>query len=94
MTKAQQVFEAMMEKELTRAINELKRSAQVIQSLCPQGYIHPVLGSIHAAIADFQEALAQPKQKPTQRTEQNFCSRCGKRTADLTTIHTCTPPQD
>jgi hypothetical protein len=32
--------------------------------------------------------------KQSQRTEQNFCSRCGKRTADLTTIHTCTPPQD
>jgi hypothetical protein len=31
---------------------------------------------------------------PLQRTEQNFCSRCGKRTADLTTIHTCTPPHD
>ena len=30
---------------------------------------------------------AQPAQ------EQNFCERCGKRTADLTTIHTCTPPQ-
>jgi len=29
-----------------------------------------------------------------QRTEQNFCSRCGKRTADLTLIHTCTPPKD
>ena len=28
---------------------------------------------------------------PPQRTEQNFCSRCGKRTND---IHTCTPPQD
>ncbi len=27
-----------------------------------------------------------------QRTEQNFCPRCGKRTKDLTTIHTCTPP--
>ena len=27
-------------------------------------------------------------------TEQNFCPRCGKRTADLTTIHTCTPPQE
>jgi len=26
--------------------------------------------------------------------EQNFCPRCGKRTADLTTIHTCTPPQE
>jgi hypothetical protein len=30
-----------------------------------------------------------------QRTEErNFCPRCGKRTADLTVIHTCTPPQD
>ena len=30
---------------------------------------------------------------PPQRTEErNFCSRCGKRTADLTVIHTCTPP--
>jgi hypothetical protein len=34
------------------------------------------------------EALAQPAQ------ERNFCPRCGKRTADLTVIHTCTPPQE
>jgi hypothetical protein len=27
---------------------------------------------------------------PPQRTEQNFCPRCGKRTKY---IHTCTPPQ-
>lgn len=33
-------------------------------------------------------ALAQPEQ------ERNFCARCGKRTADLTVIHTCTPPQE
>jgi hypothetical protein len=26
------------------------------------------------------------------KREWNFCERCGKRTADLTTIHTCTPP--
>jgi hypothetical protein len=32
-------------------------------------------------------ALAEPD-------ERNFCPRCGKRTADLTTIHTCTPPQE
>ena len=32
-----------------------------------------------------KEALAQPE-------ERNFCSRCGKRTTDLITIHTCTPP--
>jgi len=34
-----------------------------------------------------KEALAQPE-------ERNFCQRCGKRTADLTTIHTCTPPRN
>ena len=31
--------------------------------------------------------------QPPQPEERNFCSRCGKRTADLTVIHTCTPPQ-
>jgi hypothetical protein len=42
--------------------------------------------------------LATPNQNwkplyttPPQRTERNFCPRCGKRTND---IHTCTPPQD
>ena len=33
-----------------------------------------------------REALAQPE-------ERNFCPRCGKRTADPATIHTCTPPE-
>tara|TARA_R110002126_G_scaffold3710_1_gene21039 strand:+ start:1134 stop:1535 length:402 start_codon:yes stop_codon:yes gene_type:complete len=28
---------------------------------------------------------------PPQRTERNFCERCGKRTKD---IHTCTPPRE
>ena len=37
---------------------------------------------------DCPDEAAQPAQ------ERNFCSRCGKRTADLTTIHTCTPPQE
>ena len=31
---------------------------------------------------------------PPQLEERNFCLRCGKRTADLTVIHTCTPPQE
>ena len=39
------------------------------------------------------DALAQPAQEPVAR-EWNFCERCGKRTKDLTTIHTCTPPQE
>jgi hypothetical protein len=29
-----------------------------------------------------------------QPEERNFCPRCGKRTADPTTIHTCTPPME
>jgi hypothetical protein len=31
---------------------------------------------------------------PPQRTQQNFSSRGGKRTRDLITIHTCTPPKE
>ena len=39
------------------------------------------------AVNAIKTALAQPE-------ERNFCPRCGKRTADLTVIHTCTPPQE
>ena len=59
------------------------------------------------AITAIKEALAQPEQnwktppqedaplvKWAKEQEHNFCPRCGKRTADLTTIHTCTPPQE
>jgi len=38
-------------------------------------------------------AAAQPAQEPVAR-EWNFCERCGKRTRDMTTMHTCTPPQE
>jgi hypothetical protein len=36
------------------------------------------------------DVTAIPLYTHPQRTEQNFCPRCGKRTND---IHTCTPPQ-
>lgn len=39
-----------------------------------------------SGVSLYTAPLAQPGQ------ERNFCPRCGKRTADLTTIHTCTPP--
>ena len=39
-------------------------------------------------ISIIDRALAQPVQ------ERNFCPRCGKRTPDPTTIHTCTPPME
>ena len=47
---------------------------------------------MHKAIAALKERLAQPAQRTEQ--ERNFCSRCGKRTKDLTHIHTCTPPKE
>jgi len=53
------------------------------------------------AITAIKEALAQPVQEPVaweqfheHLVERNFCPRCGKRTADLTTIHTCTSPRN
>jgi hypothetical protein len=49
------------------------------------GHYETMFHCVHQAIA---------KVTPPQRTEQNFCSRCGKRTKDLTHIHTCTPPQE
>jgi len=40
-------------------------------------------GDYENEIAALKERLAQSEQ------ERNFCSRCGKRTPDLTHIHTC-----
>ena len=45
-----------------------------------------------AGVAHHKQAVKAALAQPVQ--ERNFCSRCGKRTADLTTIHTCTPPQE
>lgn len=60
----------------------------------------PVAGDVHTEhcfqgeykhcckYGDGDDCTAAPKQEP-----RNFCPRCGKRTADLTVIHTCTPPR-
>jgi hypothetical protein len=48
--------------------------------------------AIHEALAWSGCSVCTPPAQLAQRTEQNFCSRCGKRTKDLTHIHTCTPP--
>jgi len=44
-----------------------------------------------------KEALAEKSMREVQRLgqeieqERNFCPRCGKRTKDMTQVHTCTP---
>jgi len=65
----------------------------IIEMAREAGIIHPemvdkTLERFAALVrADEREVLALPE-------ERNFCPRFGTRTADLTTIHTCTPPHD
>jgi hypothetical protein len=72
---------------------------------CIDGYysdcfdVDPVNKQTEEAINALKEALAdhmREVQRLGQEIEQerNFCPRCGKRTKDLITIHTCTPPKD
>jgi hypothetical protein len=42
----------------------------------------------------YQSGYHDGKQAALAGREWNFCERCGKRTKDLTVIHTCTPPQE
>lgn len=42
----------------------------------------------------YQSGYYDGKKAALAGREWNFCERCGKRTLDLTTIHTCTPPQE
>ena len=71
------------------------RTILVIRLLDAYGMVNKAATALRLAIdvqnmaseSTYKAALAQPE-------ERNFCSRCGKRTADLTVIHTCTPPQE
>jgi hypothetical protein len=88
------------EKLVDKAITALKeRLAQPEQE--PFAIVHIKLGCLVGSHRDQNKLfpdgqyglwpVATPPAQPAQRTEQNFCSRCGKRTND---IHTCTPPKD
>ena len=47
----------------------------------------------NALLIAYQSGYYDGKKAALAGREWNFCERCGKRTPDLTTIHTCTPPQ-
>jgi len=42
----------------------------------------------------YQSGYYDGKKAALATREWNFCERCGKRTKDMFTIHTCTPPQE
>jgi hypothetical protein len=52
-----------------------------------------VMINLETRMAELKERVEQ-ELKPQRTEERNFCPRCGKRTKDLTHIHTCTPPHD
>jgi hypothetical protein len=58
-----------------------------------------VIRGLEVEVARLKERLSDPMrevQRLGQEIEQerNFCPRCGKRTKDMTQVHTCTPPKD
>jgi len=91
------------ERALADPMQEVQRLGQEIEQEPPQrtwvGLTVDELITLeqkHIRHKDLSRAIeAKIKENNTpQRTERNFCERCGKRIKDLTHIHTCTPPKD
>ena len=71
----------------------------VLKYLEPNACVPIDMATTIMLVNALKERLADPMrevQRLGQEIEQerNFCPRCGKRTPDLITIHTCTPPKD
>ena len=71
----------------------------VIDNAHPQGipfedWVQPTQEPDMQTGIAYQKGFHDGKQAALAGREWNFCERCGKRTADLTVIHTCTPPQE
>ena len=78
---------------LRQAIAELESQEPVAWTLLLVGEHHGMIGKAGEKFLGHPEHYDRVDvyTHPQQRTEQNFCPRCGKRTND---IHTCTPPQE
>jgi hypothetical protein len=72
-------------------IIEMAREAGCIPRRHPEHWEDIQVFATPDVIVKFAKLVAA---KALSEQERNFCSRCGKRTKDLTHIHTCTPPQD
>jgi hypothetical protein len=87
-------------KRLEKRIEEL--TVQPAQAAISIGYWHYGTGAFFTGdLTPVQKKMRESGVlKPIYTTpplsvqDRYFCQRCGKRTADLTTIHTCTPPQE
>ena len=80
------VMKSMIRNELFAEINLLSKKAK-------KAFAQPAQEPEMLTIA-YQSGYHDGKQVALAGREWNFCERCGKRTKDLTVIHTCTPPQE
>jgi hypothetical protein len=71
------------------AMEKLSASIAAIEKALAQPAQEPDMLTIA-----YQSGYHDGKKAALAGREWNFCERCGKRTADKTTIHTCTPPQE
>ena len=100
------VMKSMIRNELFDEVNLLlKKSKKVLakpvqpvdlQKRLADLHLYEEVAEHYAKCAISPEALRDwvAERVNTQPEERNFCPRCGKRTADLAAIHTCTPPQE
>jgi hypothetical protein len=73
-------------------MDDRQRLEAIVSVVCK--YLPPDGIHINEAMSEIISLVDPLPPQPAQPEEQNFCPRCGKRTADLTTIHTCTPPPE
>ena len=83
---------AVIKEALAQPVQEGEPDENPVQSTCSdtlrlQGKAYPRTCKKCGLGPCTGKLVAQPE-------ERNFCPRCGKRTTDLTTIHTCTPPRN
>jgi hypothetical protein len=89
---------ALAEKQLA----SIKRDTQASLEDAMVRATHKVMAEFEAQPAQESEMLTiayqsgyhDGKKAALAGREWNFCERCGKRTKDMFTIHTCTPPQE
>jgi hypothetical protein len=81
---------ALKEALAEHAMQEVQRLGQEIEQE-PVGMVKDLFTYTAWEKLDVRGSTKVYLDIPPQRTEQNFCPRCGKRTNG---IHTCTPPKE
>jgi hypothetical protein len=79
---------------LSDSLDMTHEAIAFIEAALAQPAQEPTCPECKAAVLYECVACSSNNYPPLPVQERNFCPRCGKRTADLTTIHTCTPPRE